>query len=236
MKTLLSHASRASFTLLAIGLFVFTSWLSYSFAGRVFPDNQFFPLFSLLAFDVAALVWLMVFIHTAEGMPQRLVALGGFIAGLLGAALMVAAETLLAGQELVQAPENMRIYAVYGLIGSIGLHLVLVYLFHLTSPEVARAITIRNVEDKITAKSLTVLEQRADEIADQVADSLALDALNQTLLQLGKGAYIDSVAMPQLVHKTQGKPLKENLPAAAKVTASPTAAVQSPNGREPVGV
>lgn len=59
---------------------------------------------------------------------------------------------------MVTEPDNMRIYAVFGLIGSNGLHLVLVYFFHLTSPEVARAITVRNVEDKIMTKSLTVLE------------------------------------------------------------------------------
>ena len=207
MKNFYRLLAKVLFSLVGVGVFLFVATLTLNLAKRIYPDDLFTPWFSLLIFDIGALTWLFVFSHSAEGGGQRVISVLMFVIDLVGVFVVVSAEVMLGGQELAEIPPEVGQYAVYALIAWTFVNLVGFYLFHLFSPENVRNIIQRSAADKITARSLEMLEQRTDEISDEVATELAHDLVNQTLYELGAMKQVRAMSTPPAVLETEPVPV-----------------------------
>ena len=97
-------------------LLLWTGSLTYAFVAAALPQAHWLvPLFALVVFDVGMLAWLYVYLNYAEGSGQRAVALVMCIFDFLGVGLMVLAEILLGGQNLVSVPAYLGEYALWSI-------------------------------------------------------------------------------------------------------------------------
>ena len=115
MKTLAKPIAKTVFYLLAGVLLVWTASLTLSFLGRALPEIKLAKYFALAVFDIGAVAWLLVFIASAEGIAQRVIAVLACVLDLVGIGLMVVAETMLGGQNYVSIPENLGAIAIWGI-------------------------------------------------------------------------------------------------------------------------
>ena len=90
--------AKGLFYFVAVTLFMWTGYLTYSFVASVLPNAHFIvPLFSLVVFDVGTIAWLKVFLDQAEGSNQRAVSIGLSLFDFLGVGLMTLSEVFLGG-------------------------------------------------------------------------------------------------------------------------------------------
>jgi hypothetical protein len=184
MKDLAKPIAKTIFYLLAVILLVWTASLTLSFIGRALPEIALAKYFALAVFDVGAVAWLLVFLSSAEGIGQRVTAILATVFDLVGIGLMVAAETILGGQNYVQIPENLGAIAIWGIAVWTFVNVLAVFAFHILDVEVQKSISIKSAHDKIQAQALAQLDKRADEIAEETAQILAERMINETLLSL----------------------------------------------------
>lgn len=172
MKTLGKPFAKMLFYLLAGILFLWTGRLTYSLVSALLPDMQFAGLFALVLFDAGTLIWLMVFIHGAQGIGQRLVAITMTLVDLLGIGMVSAVELYLGGQTLLEVPPNIETLAVWVVVVYTFFNILAVVLFHLSDPAAATAITMQIERDKVQAAGLKSLEAKMEAIGDQLAEQL----------------------------------------------------------------
>lgn len=183
-KNLMQTVTKVIFYLLAATLLLWTSSMTLAFVSAALPNLPIARYFALAIFDVGSIAWLAIFIYSAEGIPQRATAFILAIVDLLGVGLMVMAELLTGGQTITQVSTDLGSIALYGIgIWTIA-NLVGVFAYHMTDPETMHRIAQRSSQDKITARSLKLLDARMDEIADEVSEQLAGRMVGETLLRL----------------------------------------------------
>ena len=183
-NNLMTTIVKALFYLLAAVLLVWTASMTLAFVGVALPNLPVAKFFALAIFDAGAVAWLLIFIYAAEGISQRAIALMLAIFDLLGVGLMVMAELLTGGQTIVQVSTELGMVALYGIGIWTFVNLVGVFVYHMSDVETLHRIAQRNAADKITNRSLKMLDARTDEIADEVADQLASRMVGETLLKL----------------------------------------------------
>lgn len=192
-KDVMATVTKVLFYLLAAGLLVWTSSMTLAFVGNALPHLTIARFFALIVFDVGAVAWLLIYLYSAEGTPQRATALILSIFDLLGVGLMVFAELFTGGQTITDIPADLGAVALW----SIGIwtlaNLLGVFAFHLGDQETMHRIAQRGASDKIKAKALKLLEARTDEISDQVAAELARRMVGETLLSLDAGSMRDVI-------------------------------------------
>lgn len=165
------------FYAVAIILLIWTSSLTYSFLSMALP-NTFWavPLLGLVVFDVGMISWMFVFLGHAEGAIQRAVAIALTMFNFVGVGLMVIAEILLDGQQLVEAPEMLGTAAIWG-IGIWTIANVLgVLIFHLGSPAARREMAMQTEKDALHEGALKHMRAgrtaRQTELAGAMGDIL----------------------------------------------------------------
>jgi len=166
-------------------LVIWTASLTYSFVASVLPNAHWLvPVFALVVFDVGMIAWLVVFLDYARGAGQRAVALALCIIDFLGVGLMVLAEIFLGGQTIVNPPENLGEYAVWGL----GIWTVInvggVIVFHLLHPETRKKMAIRNEMDAVFNEALGKLKTKRASISGALSDELSEGMLTQLIAEL----------------------------------------------------
>ena len=108
--------AKGLFYAVATILILWTGSLTYAFVATALPQAHWLvPLFALVVFDVGTLAWLKSYLDLAEGSGQRALALVMCVFDFLGVGLMVLAEILLGGQNLVSAPPALGEYAIWGI-------------------------------------------------------------------------------------------------------------------------
>lgn len=177
----------ARFTFYAVALIIFgwTASLTYSFVQAALPATAWYvPLLSLVVFDAGLIAWLFVFLNFAEGAGQRAVALLATTFDLIGVSLMVIAEVLLGGQELVAAPEMLGTLAVWGIgIWTIG-NVLAVVLFHLLSPEARKSMALQSEKDAVFDAALHQLKGKREAASGYLADGISDNMLRELITGL----------------------------------------------------
>lgn len=173
------------FYAVAVTLLAWTGSLTYSFLSMALPGAFFLvPLLGLVVFDAGMIAWLFVFLSHAEGAIQRATAIVLCLFDFLGVGLMVMAEILLDGQQLVDAPDLLATAAIWG----IGIWTVVnvfgVILFHLGDPEARKEMTIQAEKDAIFDGALKKLNNRRMEHESALADELSEAMFTQLLSEL----------------------------------------------------
>jgi len=202
------QAAKVIFYALATMVFIWTASLSYRFLADVLPGfGRTLPAVGLVILDVGVIAWLVVFIHLAEGIAQRLVSLVMCLLCLFGVGLVVAAEILLAGQSLILAPSWLAWAAVWSLAGFSFATVAGVVLFHLTSPDNRMSMRIRAEQDALFDASLDQLAAKRQAISERVADQMS-DKLLANVLEAAGESKLTSVPTETIFSaNAEGRPV-----------------------------
>ena len=166
-------------------LILWTGSLTYAFVATALPQAHWLvPLFALVVFDVGMLAWLKVFLDYAEGSGQRAVALMMCIFDFLGVGLMVLAEILLGGQDLVSAPPSLGEYAIWGIAIWTVANVGAVIAFHLLHPDSRRKMALRAEMDMVFDEALKKLSTKRANVSGQLSDQLSDGMLVQLMAEL----------------------------------------------------
>ena len=192
--------ARIVFYLVALTLLTWTASLTYSFLSNALPDAFWLvPLFGLVVFDGGMIAWLIVFLSHAEGAIQRAVAICLCIFDLVGVSLMVVAEILLGGQQLVQAPELLGAAAIWGVGIWTVVNVAGLIFFHLGDPEARKEMSIQAEKDAIWEGALEKLKQRRIEDESRLAAELSDVMFRQLVSELR--ADRDGDGVPDVVQR-----------------------------------
>jgi hypothetical protein len=166
-------------------LILWTGSLTYAFVAAALPQAHWLvPLFALVVFDVGMLAWLYVYLNYAEGSGQRAVALIMCIFDFLGVGLMVLAEILLGGQDLVSAPQSLGEYAIWGIAIWTVMNVGAVIAFHLLQPEARKKMALRAEMDLVFDEALAKLSTKRASVSGQLSDQLSDGMLLQLMAEL----------------------------------------------------
>lgn len=172
--------AKGLFYFVATVLFLWTSYLTYSFVASVLPNAHFLvPLFSLVVFDVGTIAWLKVFLDQAEGSAQRAVSIGLSIFDFLGVGMMTLSEVFLGGQTLASAPENLGEYAVWGIAIWTVVNVGGVIAFHAFDPEARRKMAIRAEMDAVMEDAYKQLASKRQENSTVLAHQISEGMMRQ---------------------------------------------------------
>ena len=177
--------AKGLFFAVATILILWTGSLTYAFVAVALPQAHWLvPFFALVVFDVGMLAWLKVFLDYAEGSGQRAVALTMCIFDFLGVGLMVLAEILLGGQDLVAAPSALGEYAIWGIAIWTVVNVGAVIAFHLLHPDARRKMAIRAEMDMVFDEALNKLSAKRANVSGQLSDQLSDGMLVQLMAEL----------------------------------------------------
>lgn len=166
--------ARFLFYFVATSLFMWTSYLTYSFVGSVLPNAHFLvPLFSLVVFDIGTIAWLKVFLDQAEGSGQRATSIGLTVFDFLGVGLMTLSEVFLGGQSFAAAPANLGEYAVWGIAIWTVVNVGGVIAFHALDPEARRKMAIRAEMDAVMDDAYKQLQTKRQENSTALAHKIS---------------------------------------------------------------
>lgn len=172
MNDVMKNVTKILFWILALAVILWTSSLTVSLASRLFPGDDITPYFVLALYDGGALVWLLVFLKNAKGLPQRAVALLAFMLDVLGVMIASFSELFLGGQNLTAIPEGLG-EAVVWIVGiSTIINLVAIYGYHITNPDELLEIKLQTMEDNVQGEALRQVEAQVTEQAALLAESI----------------------------------------------------------------
>ena len=190
-------------------LILWTGSLTYAFVATALPQAHWLvPFFALVIFDVGMLAWLKAYLDLAEGSGQRALALVMCVFDFLGVGLMVLAEILLGGQDLVSAPPALGEYAIWGIAIWTVINVGAVITWHLMAPEARRKMALRAEMDLVFDEALQKLSTKRANVSGQLSDQLSDGMMVQLMAELA--------AEPQ--QPNMGKTLPAAQPAAVVST------------------
>ena len=212
------------FYAVVITLLAWTSSLTYSFLSMALPGTFWLvPLLGLVVFDAGMIAWLFVFLSHAEGSIQRAVAIVLTLFNFVGVGLMVIAEILLDGQQLVEAPAMLATAAIWGVGIWTVVNVLGVLIFHLGDPSARKEMALQAAKDAIFEAALDDLNTRrvsmqkmlSQEIGQTMMDEIIADIradrdgdgtpdILQRGRQKGQNTHNDPDVIP-LAHEERGR-------------------------------
>jgi len=146
----------------AVALLLFTGWRTYNLLAMTAPGSIIMPALGLVVFDVGFVCWTVLFLHKAEGIPQRTVTIIGAIADLLLVVAAVIADIFLDGQTLAAVPHWVGFAALIVVGVAVAINVGLVFLYHVTDPRAITTIRERARQDKIDDALRTEEDETVD--------------------------------------------------------------------------
>ena len=187
--------AKGLFYAVATILILWTGSLTYAFVATALPQAHWLvPLFALVVFDVGTLAWLKAYLDLAEGSGQRALALVMCIFDFLGVGLMVLAEILLGGQDLVSAPPALGEYAIWGIAIWTVINVGAVIIWHLMAPGARRKMALRAEMDLVFDEALQKLSTKRANVSGQLSDQLSDGMLVQLMTELAAAPQQPGVA------------------------------------------
>lgn len=169
----------------ALVLLTWTASLTVSFLSSALPNSFWLvPILGLVVFDVGMIAWLFVFLSHAEGAIQRATALALTIFDMVGVGLMVMAEILLDGQQIVDAPDLLATAAIWGIGIWTIVNVAGLILFHLGDPQARKEMAIQAEKDAIWEGALTDLKNRRIKDQQRLAEELSGVMFREMLAEL----------------------------------------------------
>lgn len=188
------------FYAVAVVLLTWTSSLTYSFLSMALPNTFWLvPLLGLVVFDVGMLAWMFVFLSHAEGAIQRAVAITLCLFNFVGVGLMVIAEILLDGQQMVEAPAMLGTAAIWGIGIWTVVNVLGVLVFHLGDNNARREMAMQAEKDAVFEAALADLKTRR--IAAQKALSQEMSAAMMDELIAALRTDSDGNGIPDIMER-----------------------------------
>jgi len=207
MKKLLPSFAGVLFALFALGVAGATLFYSFSGLGLIFPNDLAGQIFGMTLFDLAVLVWFLVFIAKCESTMQYVLSGIGFLIGLAGTLGLVGIEVGLASGMLEAG--TMAKPLTYIFVSVLIGHLVLLYAHHVSAPHIAAEISLGVEKAKITDKAekdaVALLTQNQNVLAAPLARELVARVMHDLNLQPAQGEVLELPAMDITPVKDQGK-------------------------------
>ena len=233
MKTLYKGFATVAFYGIAIGLMGYAALRSLHFIQMSLPaDSQLLGYLALLATSGGMIGWLLVFLHKAEGLWQKVISalmIGTCAAGEIALfaldTLYVSGESGLIG---AMAPEEVRAVLI-GMSALIGANIIATVAYHVVEPENMRNMKESFVKDRLEGEALKIIEKRGEEIARELAPRIAaqwaaeFEARFQDMAALGIGN------VKREDEKRKALPLWQKTPAPAPVAPFHAETVQPGN-------
>src|SRR5689334_16450903 len=154
MKKVLGSATGILFAVFSIAILGLLMSLTFGALGKLFPDNFTNQLWGLVLFDIAAMIWAIVFVFQSKSTMQYALAAIGFVAAFVGTLGMVAVEVMLGGQTYVQVSDWVGQWLVYGFVIMTALHSALLYAHHGSTPEIHEKINVGIARGEIVTTAI----------------------------------------------------------------------------------
>jgi hypothetical protein len=206
-------------TLLGVSLLIYSATRSLDFISLTLPaDKQILAYFGLAALDGGLIAWLLAYLHGSRGGWQRAISLLMVVTDLLGAVAMFTFDALYRtaerGMIASLAPEVIQ-SAVLALSGVIALNVAATVAHHLTAPENLKAQAEEEAFARIEEATLRQIARNAEQLAAEVAPTLASDWMAQTRARYL--AYLGTGKLP-LLGASQGAsvPALQEIPEAVR--------------------
>ncbi len=218
-------------TLLGVALLVYSATRSIDFIALTLPaDRQILAWFGLAALDGGLIAWILSYLYGSRGGWQRAISILMVFVDLLGAVAMFTADTLYqtgkSGMTSAMSADTIQT-TVLALSGIIALNIAATVAHHLTDPDKLREQAEEEAFAKVEDATLKQIAQNADQLAAQLAPTLADDWMVNTraryMAYIGTGRIptIDATAKditPALPVKFE-QPKANTTPAAAPLSA-----------------
>ena len=224
MKKVLGSAAGILFAVFSIAILGLLMTMTFGALGKLFPGNFVNQIWGLVLFDIAAMIWALVFVYKSESTIQYALAAIGFIAAFLGTLGMVAVEVLLGGQDFVTVEDWVGQFLVYGFVIMTALHSALLYAHHATAPDIREKIDVGIARGEIVTEAISQATKSLEEHKAALAQSIHADIVAQVKRDLGLargGQVLDLPALPVPVKETMtmdelGEWIKQNTRPAPK--------------------
>ena len=206
MKKVLGSAAGILFAVFSIAILGLLMTMTFGALGKLFPGNFVNQIWGLVLFDIAAMIWALVFVYKSESTKQYALAAIGFIAAFLGTLGMVAVEVLLGGQDFVTVEDWVGQFLVYGFVIMTALHSALLYAHHATAPDIREKIDVGIARGEIVTEAISQATKSLEEHKAALAQSIHADIVAQVKRDLGLargGQVLDLPALPILEDKPQ---------------------------------
>jgi len=183
MKLLYKGIAAVLFYLIACGLMIYAATRSLDFIQKTLPPDQaMIGYLALLATSGGMIGWLMIFLHKAEGVGQKVIAGLMVLVDLGGEFALMAMDTLYqsgqAGMIAAMTADEIRMIVI-GMSILIGVNIGATVAYHLFDPGHMREMRESFVKDKLESETMKLIEKRGEEIArdlgPQIAEQWAAD-------------------------------------------------------------
>jgi hypothetical protein len=177
MKAFARFFAQLAFYAIAVGLLVYAASRSLHFIqSSLDEENQILGYFALLATSGGMIAWLLVFLHKADGVIQKGIALLMIVVDFLGEAALFTMDTLqqagINGVVTQLAPSEVRLVLI-GMSVLIAANILATIAYHLGNMDVIRQIAEGAQKDILFFKSLSEIEKQSDELARDMAPTIA---------------------------------------------------------------
>ena len=175
-KGLTKSIGKIAFYVLLLGLFAYAASRSLDFIQSTLPPNQkVIGFLGLFATEGGSIIWLVVFLKEASGLPQKAISVLIAIVDMLGSIGLFTFDTLYRSGEngaiAALTPDDIR-NVILGLSGLIGLNLISAFAFHVMNPENMRKMREDSAHDAVQTSLLKQIEDEAEHMAQQMTPLL----------------------------------------------------------------
>ncbi len=175
--------------LMELALLAFTGSRTLDLLQQLLPANQsIFAYLGLVAFDGGLVGWSLFFVYGAHGSYQRAISLLMIVVSLVAIGISVIADLIISASDrgLVDAmPEQGRLAVLIAVGVIVFVNVAAFFLAFITEPDRLRAMAVESAKDKIHARSLALISQKAEAIAPDMAEQLSEQWVEQTYVQMG---------------------------------------------------
>ncbi|HJS17318.1 MAG TPA: hypothetical protein VJ785_01120 [Anaerolineales bacterium] len=190
MKKVLGNMAGIIFTVFCLAVLGLLMSFTLGALRKLFPDSFSNQMWGLVLFDIAAMVWALVFVFKSQSTPQYAIAAIGFVTAFAGTLLMVTAEVMLSGQTFVQNNDIGR-WMVYGFIIVTAVHAVLIYAHHASSPEIREQIDVGIARGEIVTEAINQATHQLDREKAQLAHVIHSGIVDQVKRDLNIPIAVD---------------------------------------------
>ncbi|MBI1792966.1 MAG: hypothetical protein HYR70_02080 [Chloroflexi bacterium] len=200
MKKVIASAAGILFAVFSVAILGLLMSLTFGALGMLFPGSFTNQIWGLVLFDIAAMVWALVFVFKSESTSQYAIAAIGFIAAFLGTLGMVAVDVMLGGQTYVKVEDWVGQWLVYGFVIMTAIHSALLYAHHATAPNISEKINVGIARGEIVSEAVKQATQSLEVQKAELAKTIHEDIVNQVKRDLGLSRagrqVIDLPALP----------------------------------------
>lgn len=177
MKLFWKGIATVLFYAVSAGLLVYAAVRSLHFITATLPPDQaLIGYLGLLATSGGMVVWLLIFLHKAEGLGQKITAGLMVVIDMIGEFSLFTFDTLYVSGEngitAAMSAEEIRM-VVLGLSLLIALNIMATVIFHLVEPDNMKNMRESFVKDRLEDQALKLIEKRGEEIARDLAPTIA---------------------------------------------------------------